>query len=318
MRNVIIFAVVIVLSVWAVIHMTILSNSAASKEHSPNHATSEKYLNTLLDQASTLLSRLSEVNMTSSPLSHTASAGGGEHLKGHSHADHHKLTQQLVQIEIQRTELKHALEQCEMKTHETLTDSHTNHQLAVTHTTSPTNPNKWLVIGIPTVHRTNNEDYLLKTLRAMSKQLPLAPSDLLYGKILIVVVNVQDNPTTHSRYFEAKKEFLHANNPKSIYFEFHDSLGPDVNPLPGKFDAGTPNKPGAKVRRQTRDIAKVVKLSINKGQYYLFSEDDMVLCPAGLTTMQYMLTKATAYHPDWLAIRASYGISQIEIMRMNV
>ena len=69
--------------------------------------------------------------------------------------------------------------------------------------------------------------------------------------------------------------------------------------------------PSAKVRRQTRDIAKVVKLSVNKAQYYLFSEDDMVLCPSGLTTMQYMLTKASQYHPDWLAIRASYGMNGI-------
>lgn len=336
MRNVIVFGVIVVLSVWAVIHITVLSNNVDSGQISHHHAANEKYLNTLLDQATSMLSRLSEVNIsTSSQLSYHKADGistGGEQLTDSHAAKHNSLMKQLQE---HTKELRLALDQCEIQKLEAMAEARvyksssssrssssssssesgsgvvvsTHHHTPMTY--SSNKPEKWLVIGIPTVQRANNEDYLLKTLRAMSEQLPTSPSDLLYGKILISIVNVQDNPLTHTRYYEAKEEFQQKHDPRSIYFEFHDSAGPDVNPMPGSNDQGTPNKPGARVRRQTRDIAKVVKLSINKAQYYLFSEDDMVLCPSGLTTMQYLLSKATRYHPDWLAIRASYGMNGI-------
>jgi hypothetical protein len=318
MRNIIILGVVIVLSCWAVIQLTVLSNHTQPDPYSGtgslDHAESEKYLQTLLHQASSMLSKMSELNLTNSnypslpSLPHSSTTHSGEDLK-HSH------------VAEKYIELRHAFDQCEVQKLEAMAEAHkyksthssspveTKHQSSVAMTHSK--PDKWLVIGIPTVQRANNEDYLLKTLRAMSNQLPISPSDLLYGKILISIVNVQDNPSTHSRYFEAKKELSGPHNPRSIYFEFHDSVEPDVNPMPGSKDQGSPNKPGARVRRQTRDIAKVVKMSVNKAQYYLFSEDDMVLCPSGLTTMQYMLSKASMYHPDWLAIRASYGMNGI-------
>ena len=68
---------------------------------------------------------------------------------------------------------------------------------------------KWLVIGIPTgffffvpfactkiyyllpVSRLHDEDYLLTSLETMSEQLPSDPSDPLYGRILIHVINMQ-------------------------------------------------------------------------------------------------------------------------------
>ena len=39
--------------------------------------------------------------------------------------------------------------------------------------------------------------------------------------------------------------------------------------------------------------------------------DDMRFCPSGLQAIQYLLDKASRYHPDWLAIRASYGMNGI-------
>ena len=48
-----------------------------------------------------------------------------------------------------------------------------------------------------------------------------------------------------------------------------------------------------------------------KGRYYLFLEDDMKFCPSGMQAIQYLLDKASRYHPDWLAIRASYGMNGI-------
>ena len=290
--------------------MTVLSNQTGYETY--NHRDNEEYLKSLLHEASSVVSKLTEMHVNSPVTS------PGEHLKG-SQMDYDKLSKQIFE---QKLDLKHALDKCEVQKQETMAEMHKykaaqvglgadyQKHATVTHGRQE----KWLVIGIPTVQRSNNEDYLLQTLRAMSEQLPIDTSDILFGKILILVVNVQDNPSAHSRYYEAKKEFHSHQNPRSMYFEFHDSAGPDNNPMPGSNDKGTPNKPGARVRRQTRDIAKVVKLAINKAQYYLFSEDDMVLCPSGLTTMQYMLSKASLYHPDWLAIRASYGMNGI-VMR---
>ena len=37
----------------------------------------------------------------------------------------------------------------------------------------------------------------------------------------------------------------------------------------------------------------------------------MRFCPSGLQAIQYLLDKASRYHPDWLAIRASYGMNGI-------
>ena len=47
------------------------------------------------------------------------------------------------------------------------------------------------------------------------------------------------------------------------------------------------------------------------GKYYLFLEDDMKFCASGLLSIQYLLNKASLYHPNWLAIRASYGMNGV-------
>jgi hypothetical protein len=51
-------------------------------------------------------------------------------------------------------------------------------------------------------------------------------------------------------------------------------------------DPGTPNKPGYRVRKQTRNIAAVMRQGEGKGRYYLFLEDDMRFCPSGLLSIQ--------------------------------
>lgn len=311
MRRGVLVAVVAVLTLWAVVHITILSSSPTSSSYHNNPLSSkatedmEEYLSALLQQASSLISSLEEK---------TNRTDGGLRKHGHSNPEPSTNTKAIK-------ELHNALATCEVQKLEAMAEArkykHSDQKEGQdsSHVALPAAPlralDKWLVVGIPTVHRKNNEDYLLQSLRAIAEQLPSDPSDLMYGRILVIVVNVQDNPSAHTRYLEAKKEFHHSHHPKSMYFEFHDSAGPDVNPMPGSHDVGSPNKPGARVRRQTRDIAKVVQMSVNRGHYYLFSEDDMVLCPSGLTTMQYLISKASSYHPDWLAIRASYGMNGI-------
>jgi hypothetical protein len=163
---------------------------------------------------------------------------------------------------------------------------------------------------MPSVARPNNEDYLLRTLHSIADQLSADPADLMYGKVLVVVVKLQESE--HARYEEAKRHFGSPDYPKSIYFEFQDTPEKDVDPFPELSktkDRGSPNKPGYVVRKQTRDVVKVMKECFDKARYYLFLEDDMSFCPSGITTIQYLLSKASRYHPNWLAIRASYGMN---------
>jgi len=69
--------------------------------------------------------------------------------------------------------------------------------------------------------------------------------------------------------------------------------------------------PGYRVRKQSRNIAAVVNKVANMGRYYLFLEDDMEFCPYGVMAIQYMIEKSDRYHPNWLAIRASYGMNGV-------
>ena len=60
------------------------------------------------------------------------------------------------------------------------------------------------------------------------------------------------------------------------------------------------------MRKQTRAIVTVVRAArgAHAASFFLFAEDDMVLCPHGLHAVQYLLAKASSYAPEWIAIRA--------------
>ena len=183
--------------------------------------------------------------------------------------------------------------------------------------TSSGEDEKWLVIGIPTVSRTNDEEYLLEALDTLAAQLPADPSDLLYDKIIVNVVNLQLNAQpnkVHTVFNKAKERY--GKGPKAKYFVFSEITSEEILPDPrtganAANDKGNANKPGFVVRRQTRNIVTVLRKNINKAKYYLFLEDDMQFCPNGILAIQYLLSKATRYHPNWLAIRASYGMNGI-------
>lgn len=83
-------------------------------------------------------------------------------------------------------------------------------------------------------------------------------------------------------------------------------------------DAGTPDHPGYRVRRQTRDVSDlldvVTALYGGSGDYYMFMEDDFRLCPHGLQALAFLLARASApghagATGDWNAIRVSFGLN---------
>ena len=62
------------------------------------------------------------------------------------------------------------------------------------------------MIGIPTVPRVNNEDYLLQVLASIIDQLPSVPTHPMYGKVKILVMNT--NHGVHQRFEEAKAKYI--------------------------------------------------------------------------------------------------------------
>ena len=166
---------------------------------------------------------------------------------------------------------------------------------------------RWLTVGIPTVAR--DEDHLGNTIESWLRQLPLHPDDPLFNQVLLVVMNM--TPEKEHSWFETAKVKYAAGHPMSSYIIFTSNDTPSPNPLPHLQDAGSSNTPGYRVRKQTRDIVALMRASERHGNFYLFTEDDMELCDHALMAMQYLLNKAERYSPDFMTIRASYGMNGI-------
>lgn len=299
MRQIYIFIIITILAIWAVIQLIYLANSSSSSSStslSPSYSSTQ--LDQLLKEAATVITQLKYKNITILP------SENNQEIESYQ-----------LQIDKLTKYSENMIKQCENEKHQLTNECHGK---ITSHHHLKHRKKVWLAIGIPSIGRRNQEDYLLQSLASLADQLPADPNDLLYGNVLIVVVNLQSNPLEHIRYQEAKKLYSNPDHPKSIYFEFHDDAGPDHNPYPGRLDQGTPNHPGHLVRKQTRDLVKVVELSKNKSHYYMFLEDDMVLCSSGFITLSYLLNKASRYHPNWLAIRLSYGMNGILMNSIDV
>jgi len=167
----------------------------------------------------------------------------------------------------------------------------------------------WLSIGIPTIPRAHDEDYLIRTIRSLIRELPADTSDPLFGKVVVYVVNMHGHD--HDVFSRAQRKFSLGVYAK--YLNFITESNRTIDPLPGKRDLGTPNKPGWKVRKQTRDIVLLLRRIQGTADYVLIMEDDMQLCTYGLLVSHYVLSRASHYSPRWLAIRASFGMNGIFI-----
>jgi len=121
----------------------------------------------------------------------------------------------------------------------------------------------------------------------------------------------------HKWFDEAKAKYSHP-HPQSRYLKFVEQDYKPPDPTNGKQDRGDANHPGNRVRKQTRDIATVLKYSAGLGDFYFFTEDDMQLCDHALMAIQYMLNKAEWYKPNFMSIRASYGMNGIIIRDSDV
>jgi hypothetical protein len=173
----------------------------------------------------------------------------------------------------------------------------------------------WLTIGLPTVPRSGGVDYLTPTITSFLEQISDNTADPLYGKVRIVIMNMR--PGEHPLFEKVRSKVLKSDKGRAHVF-FVENNNPGLDATPNKKDRGTPDLPGYKVRKQTRDLVSLLrsKAIMKKSEYYLFSEDDMRLCDHGIIALRYLINRATFYRKDWLAIRVSYGMNGI-LMRNN-
>ena len=104
---------------------------------------------------------------------------------------------------------------------------------------SPTR--RWLTIGIPTVPRKGDPDYLRQTVEAIILQLPTSTDDVLYGQVMVVVLN--NRPGQHTLFDQVRKEV--ERGPHSMYFEFVEQHVAETDMA--RNPEGNPNVPGSKV-----------------------------------------------------------------------
>eukprot|EP00455_Lapot_gusevi_P039690 TRINITY_DN4455_c0_g1_i2.p1 TRINITY_DN4455_c0_g1~~TRINITY_DN4455_c0_g1_i2.p1 ORF type:complete len:424 (-),score=68.11 TRINITY_DN4455_c0_g1_i2:169-1440(-) len=176
-----------------------------------------------------------------------------------------------------------------------------------TTSTSTSGSLPWLIIGIPTIARSDNADYLSQTLDHICRQLPTDPKDPLFRQVQVVITKMKSDP--HPVFEKAKNHF--SQTPCAPYLLFVVNSQPNTpEPI---LDPGSNNVPGSKVRQQSRDMASLLRSPdiVDKSQYFLLMEDDFRLCKMGLMALQHLLAKAHRYHPNWLVIRVSYGMNGI-------
>jgi hypothetical protein len=162
----------------------------------------------------------------------------------------------------------------------------------------------FLIIGIPTVPRKHNEQYLLKTLQSIKKQLIRDPSHALYKKIQVYVMNNTPLGVKHEIFEIAKTNF---DNNSAFHFLQNDFKLQDANPE--AKDAGNSNVPGHIVRQQTRHVAALAKAAVGKSHYFLFMEDDFEACPEFIRILSYITNKAYSINRDFISIKISYGMN---------
>lgn len=86
----------------------------------------------------------------------------------------------------------------------------------------------------------------------------------------------------------------------------------ETNPHPVQADgndAGDANRPGARVRRQTRDVADVFEAAAGLGRYGMTMEDDFRLCPHALRALLYLIDKLNTQWDKWILARVSFGLN---------
>jgi hypothetical protein len=185
----------------------------------------------------------------------------------------------------------------------------------------------WLLIGMPSVPRRNDVDYLKMTLSRLADDLPRHDADALLGAVHVVVVN--NRPGAHRVFEDARRRFELVGDSA---FEFADGGG--YERWPRAYDElmrGANERkrrgytrPSPMQQAQTRDVISMLQLVheryADRYRYFMFMEDDFLVCPHALLALQYAMRKAAANvaggDGDWTGMRCSFGLNGV-VVRMR-
>ena len=106
----------------------------------------------------------------------------------------------------------------------------------------------------------------------------------LFGSVQIVVMNMAAG--AHAEFDALKALYATPSHPKGSYLTFLENKAPYADAQPGLRDGGSADRPGWKVRKQTRDTVRLLESVKGVSRYHLFVEDDMRLCPYGFSALR--------------------------------
>ncbi|CAM9349370.1 unnamed protein product [Ectocarpus sp. 12 AP-2014] len=184
-----------------------------------------------------------------------------------------------------------------------------------------------VVLGVPTVPRPKGVNYLEQTLQAVLAQVDQQESSTNgtpEGGLAITILVMNVHGPSHEAFYKARDKYEGRRG--VIFMSVGEALDADGAPIVvGKGEPLTPKAqarkkvlPLTKVQEQTRDLVYLLRAAAGLADHYLFMEDDMLLCPGGAAAIGRMISKAHSYHPDWIAIRASFGMNGILIQDKDV
>lgn len=162
----------------------------------------------------------------------------------------------------------------------------------------------FLIFGIPTVPRNPERGYLSQALTALADQIPQE----MDSKIKVLVVNNRRPGENHSIFDQ--EQLSRSGDNRFVFRQESRKTSTSI-----EADIETRDKPGPKVRQQTRDIVQTLRVAWETfhPQHYVIMEDDFAFCQEGVYSVAYMIDRATKSYGDWLAVRFSYGFNGVLI-----
>jgi hypothetical protein len=168
---------------------------------------------------------------------------------------------------------------------------------------------KELAIGIVTVTRRNNEDYLLRTLNAIQREADAYSTDTTHILKSVMVLHPRSTDVEHRIFNDAKRQFKSKNK---FSFFTNDVLDTSMKDVEGLVRVMT-----TKDRQQNMDVAALLDTmhksfcKTSPNGYVLVMEDDFELCPFAFQHYNRILHSAEQYFPNFMAIRTTVGFSGI-------
>jgi len=143
-------------------------------------------------------------------------------------------------------------------------------------------------------------------------QVPGAPENPIHSSVRVLVVD--NTPGSKGDHVSFKK--LRDKYTESSIISFK------VQPKTGRVSEGSDrdqaNRPGARVRTQTRDLIYTLRQLDKRSRHVLVMEDDFYMCPGSLDAILYMLDKAYRKDASWLAMKVSYGFNGIILKQADI